>query len=153
MADSQTAELLAAAASRLLGRGRLELAREVAGEALAEDPDCANAHSVLHVVCDELGQWPEGLAHARRAVELLPGSAQLRYNLALSTLRLDDYRTGFELMEARFDKPDWTGLATPPAALPSATECCGPANRWMENGCWWSPSRDTASSGPIELSF
>ena len=105
------AEVLALAAGHLLDRGRLELAHEVAATALAEDNSCANAHSVMHVVCDERGDWQSGIAHARRAAELLPGSPQLRYNLALSTLRLDDYRTGFALMEARLDKPDWTGLA------------------------------------------
>src|SRR5207302_4463244 len=49
------------------------------------------------------------------AVELRPGSPQLRYNLALSHLRLDDYPTGFSLMEGRIDKPDWTGLAIAPS--------------------------------------
>ena len=107
--------MLALAAKHLLDRGRLDLAREVAAAALAEDDACANAHSVMHVVCDELGDWVAGLGHARRAAELLPGSAQLRYNLALSALRLDDYRTGFALMEARLDKPDWTGLAIAPS--------------------------------------
>jgi len=48
-------------------------------------------------------------------VELLPGSPQLRYNLALSTLRLDDYPAGFALTEARIDKPDWTVLAIAPS--------------------------------------
>ena len=62
--------------------------------ALAEDARCANAHSVMHVVCDELGEWVAGLGHARRAAELQLASAQLRYNLALSALRLIDYRNG-----------------------------------------------------------
>jgi len=106
---------LAHSAKYLLERGRLELARKVANVALAEDADCADAHSVMHVICDEVGEWVEGLRHARRAAELIPGSAQLRYNLALSALRLDDYRTGFALMEARIDKPDWTGLAIAPS--------------------------------------
>ena len=109
------AEILALAARHLLDRGRLDLAREVAGAALGEDDRCANAHSVMHVVCDEIGEWVAGLGHARRAAELQPKSAQLRYNLALSALRLDDYRTGFALMEARIDKPDWTGLAIAPS--------------------------------------
>jgi ADP-heptose:LPS heptosyltransferase len=48
-------------------------------------------------------------------VELAPTSPQLKYNLALATLRLDDYQTGFALLEARLDKPDWTGLAIAPS--------------------------------------
>ena len=109
------AEVLALAARHLLDRGRVELAHDVAAAALAEDPACANAHSVMHVVCDELGKWVKGLSHARRAAELQPKSAQLRYNFALSALRLDDYGIGFEWMEARIDKPDWTGLAIAPS--------------------------------------
>jgi hypothetical protein len=110
-------EILSDAASKLLKIGRLDLARTVAELALAEDSGCASAHNVLAVVCDALAQWQEGQEHGRRAVELLPGSPQLRYNLALSTLRLDDYPTGFALMEARIDKPDWTALAIAPSRV------------------------------------
>jgi tetratricopeptide (TPR) repeat protein len=95
------AEILAGAAKALLELGRLDLARRVAGLALTEDSRCANGHRILTVVHEALAEWSEGHEHGRRAVELLPGSPQLRYNLALSTLRLDDYRTGFALMEAR----------------------------------------------------
>jgi tetratricopeptide (TPR) repeat protein len=109
------AEILAGAAKALLELGRLDLARTVAGLALAEDGECANGHSVLAVVHEALAEWHEGLEHGRRAAELLPASPQLRYNLALSTLRLDDYGIGFSLMEARIDKPDWTGLAIAPS--------------------------------------
>jgi tetratricopeptide (TPR) repeat protein len=87
---SVSAEILAGAAAKLLELGRLDLARTVGELALSEDSGCANAHSVLAVVCEALAQWRQGLEHGRRAVELLPDSPQLRYNLALSTLRLDD---------------------------------------------------------------
>ena len=109
------AEVLAAAAKNLLELGRLDLARKLTDLALVEDRRCANAHSVLAGVHEARAEWREGLEHGRRAAELLPGAPQLRYNLALSTLRLDDYRTGFSLMEARIDKPDWTGLAIAPS--------------------------------------
>ncbi len=112
---SVPAEILAAAAAKLLELGRLGLARTVAELALSEDSDSANAHSVLAVVCEALAQWRQGLEHGRRAVELLPDAPQLRYNLGLSTLRLGDYPAGFSLMEARIDKPDWTALAIAPS--------------------------------------
>jgi hypothetical protein len=112
---SVSAEILAGAAAKLLELGRLDLARTVGELALSEDSGCANAHSVLAVVCEALAQWRQGLEHGRRAVELLPDSPQLRYNLALSTLRLDDYPAGFALMEARIGKPDWTALAIAPS--------------------------------------
>src|SRR5438034_3332006 len=109
------AEILAFAAKQLLELGRLDLAQKLADLALAEDSGCANAHSVLAVVHEAQAEWRQGLEHGRRAAELLPGSAQLTYNLALSSLRLDDDRSGFALMEARIDKPDWTGLAIAPS--------------------------------------
>ena len=109
------AEILAAAAKNLLDLGRLDLARHVGGLAVAENAQCANAHSVLGVVHDALAEWQDGFEHSRRAVELQPGSPQLEYNLALSTLRLDDYAKGFAWMEARIDKPDWTGFAIAPS--------------------------------------
>lgn len=105
------AEILAAAGKHLLEHGRPDLARKTAELALAEDDECANGHSVLAAALDAMAEWCAGLEHARRAAELVPGSPQLKYNLALSTLRLDEYRRGFALMEARIDKPDWTGLA------------------------------------------
>lgn len=111
------AEILALAAQALLKLGRIDLARGTARLALTADEACASAHSVLAVAHDELGEWREGQLQGRRAVELLPTSPQLRYNLALSTLRLDDYAAGFGLHEARIDKPDWTGLAIAPSRL------------------------------------
>lgn len=109
------AEILAGTAKRLLEAGRPDLARTLAGLAVGEHAGCANAHSVLGVACGELGEWWAGLEHARRAAALLPTSAQLQYNLALTLLRLGEYREGFALMEARLDKPDWTGFATAPS--------------------------------------
>src|ERR1700730_9633665 len=94
------AEILAAAAKNLLDLGRLDLARHVGGLAVAENAQCANAHSVLGVVHDALAEWQDGVEHSQRAVELQPDSPQLKYNLALSTLRLDDYAKGFAWMEA-----------------------------------------------------
>jgi hypothetical protein len=109
------AEVLAEGAKHLLDLGRLDLARVLADLAVTEDSNSANGHSVLSAVYDEAAEWLMGLEHARRAVAAQPASPQLKYNLALSTLRLDDYQAGFSLMEARIDKPDWTGLAIAPS--------------------------------------
>lgn len=111
-----SATILAGAAAKLLELGRLDPARRVGALARSEDTGCANAHSVLAVVvCEALARWQQGLEHGRRAVELMPDAPQLRYNLALSTLRLGDYSAGFDLIEARIDKPDWTPLAIAPS--------------------------------------
>ncbi len=123
------AEILAAAAKNLLDLGRLDLARHISGLALAENAQCANAHSVQGVVHDALAEWQDGLDHARRAVELQPGFPQLEYNLALSTLRLDDYAKGFALMEARIANRTGPGLRLLPVAPPSAIGCRAPEIR------------------------
>jgi hypothetical protein len=119
-AASLPAEILARAAVKLIELDRLDLAQTIAELALTEDSGCANAHSVLAVVCEAFARWEQGHEHGRRAVGLMPDAPQLRYNLALSTLRLDDYLAGFALMEARIDKPDWTPLAIAPSR---AAEC------------------------------
>ncbi len=80
---SISAEILAGAAAKLFDLGRLDLARTVAELALSQDSGCANAHSVLAVVCEALTQWQQGLEHGRRAAELVPDAPQLRYNLGL----------------------------------------------------------------------
>jgi ADP-heptose:LPS heptosyltransferase len=125
---SLPAEILVAAATKLIELGRLEPARTLAALALEEDDRCANAHSALAVVCDATTQWQKGIEHGRHAVELMPESPQLRYNLALSTLRLDDYPAGFALMEARIDKPDWTALATAPSRAAERHRLLRPAD-------------------------
>jgi len=51
---------LAGAANKLLELDRLDLARTIAELALKEDSGCANAESVLAVVCDALAQWRQG---------------------------------------------------------------------------------------------
>ena len=112
--------------------------------ALAEDPACANAHSVMHVVCDELGKWVKGLSHARRAAELQPKSAQLRYNFALSALRLDDYGIGFEWMEgarrqARLDRARdraQPGRRTPPSAAAGRADDWKTHSGGLRAGAW-----------------
>jgi len=58
--NSVPAEILAGAANKLLELDRLDLARTIAELALKEDSGCANAESVLAVVCDALAQWRQG---------------------------------------------------------------------------------------------
>jgi hypothetical protein len=57
-------EILTDAASKLLEIGRLDLARTVVQLALAEESGYANAHSVLAVICDTLGQGKRGRSTA-----------------------------------------------------------------------------------------
>jgi hypothetical protein len=100
---SAPAEILAGAAAKLLELGRLDPARTIAELALSEDSGCANSHSVFAVVCEALAQWQQGLGARPTCRGAAAGAPQLRYNLALSTLRLGDYPAGFAVLQARVD--------------------------------------------------
>ena len=41
---------------------------------MAENAQCADAYHVLGVVHNTLAEWHDGVEHAERPVELLPGS-------------------------------------------------------------------------------
>jgi ADP-heptose:LPS heptosyltransferase len=94
---------------------RNDLAAKIAAHIVAESDNSADAHSLLADTLDQLGQWPDALAHWQRAADLAPQSPVAAFNLALALLRLGEHERGSRLYEARIDKPDWTGFS----ALPS----------------------------------
>jgi tetratricopeptide (TPR) repeat protein len=102
----------AAKARYLLGVGSLEQAQLLAEQALAEDEDSADTHSLVASILDQRGEWHASLAHLRRAHELMPNGPQVRLNLAMALLRLGSYHEGLPLYEARLDKTTWSGFAT-----------------------------------------
>jgi tetratricopeptide (TPR) repeat protein len=104
-------KLLTASALQFLRLGRLDVAESLIERALTEDECWANEQSLLANIIDRRGDW-QGLARLRQAHVLAPDSPQGRLNLALALLRLDDYREGFALYEARLDKSIWPGFAT-----------------------------------------
>jgi hypothetical protein len=105
-------KLLTASARQFLRLGRLDLAEALVERALTEDECCADAQSLLANITDRRGDWQGSLVHLRRAYALAPDAPQVRLNLALALLRLEEYREGFALYEARIDKPTWSGFAT-----------------------------------------
>lgn len=46
--------------------------REIAGELLAQDPDCAAYHEAMGTALRQLGEYPIGEKHLKRAIELEP---------------------------------------------------------------------------------
>ena len=78
----------AAKARYLLGVGSLEQAQPLAEQALAEDEDSADTHSLVASILDQRGEWEASLAHLWRAHELMPDGPQVRLNLAMAQLRL-----------------------------------------------------------------
>lgn len=49
--------------------------REVAGELLAQDPDCADYHEAMGTALRQLGEYSTGEKHLKRAIELDPEEA------------------------------------------------------------------------------
>lgn len=107
--------ILLSCTQQLLRLGRHDLAAKIAAHILAENEDSADAHSLLAGILDQLGQWPDALAHWHHATRLAPQSPVAAFNLSLALLRVGDHERGSRLYEARIDKPDWTGCS----ALPS----------------------------------
>jgi len=105
-------QLLTATAREFLRLGRLDLAEALVERALTEDECCADAQSLLANITDRRGDWEGSLVHLRRAYALAPAAPQVRLNLALALLRLEEYREGFTLYEARIEKATWSGFAT-----------------------------------------
>src|SRR5262249_25423181 len=102
----------AAKARYLLGVGSLDQAQLLAEQALAEDEDSADTHSLVASILDCRGEWQASLDHLRRAHDLMPDGPQVRLNLAMALLRLGNYHEGLPLYEARLDKTTWSGFAT-----------------------------------------
>ncbi len=102
----------AAKARYLLRVGSLDEAQLVAEQALAEDEDSADIHSLVASILDVRGEWQASLAHLRRAYDLMPDGPQVRLNLAMALLRLGNYPDGLALYEAHLDKTTWSGFAT-----------------------------------------
>jgi tetratricopeptide (TPR) repeat protein len=105
--------ILADSARRLLGLERLDLARALSDLALSENKLDADALSVAAHILDRQGEWKKSLAQLWEAHTLSPEAPQGRLNLAMALLRFGDYREGFALYEARVDKKNWSGFATP----------------------------------------
>lgn len=105
--------ILADCARRFLGLERLDLARALSDLALSESKLDADALSVAAHILDRQGEWKKSLAHLWEAHTLSPEAPQGRLDLAMALLRFGDYREGFALYEARVDKKNWSGFATP----------------------------------------
>ncbi|MFZ2068653.1 MAG: hypothetical protein WAV27_21985 [Xanthobacteraceae bacterium] len=99
-------------ARQLFEAGEIGVAQALAEQALAEDDQSADCHSLIASILDRRGEWVFSLAHRRRAHALMPAAPQVRLNLAMALLRNGNYAEGLTLYESRLDKPAWSGFAT-----------------------------------------
>jgi len=82
-----------------LRQGRLEMAQEKLNTALTFDPDYVNAHTVLAVLYEQIGDAPKAEEHYKRAAQLKPksGAEQNNYGTFLCKVgRYDDAQSYFD---------------------------------------------------------
>ncbi len=77
----------------------LEFLAEVLGLEVRDRPANAAALVTLGMVLTQLGRYPEGLEVDRRLVELAPGDATARYNLACSLCLTGDRDGALDQLE------------------------------------------------------
>ena len=124
-------------------RGDLAAARAELTPLLAEQPEHADAHSLMGYVLGQLGQLPAALQHLERAVALRPEWADARYNLGAALLvqrrtrardrgapreREARSRGGAELRNARNRAPR-AGRPRGRAGEPAARDCAAAPDR------------------------
>lgn len=102
-------DLLLNQANGLLQQGDAAAALPLLQQAIAQHPRHAPLHDALGVVCSELREAEQAEAALRRAVELAPGQARFRQNLAYLQLARGHWPAGWENLEARLQRPPAAG--------------------------------------------
>ena len=88
-------------ATLLLERGETHEPLALARYAVDRAPSHAAAHNAVGVALERAGDLPGALDSYRRAVDLAPESADLRFNLATALLALGHWTEGWKAYEAR----------------------------------------------------
>lgn len=101
--------------------GRLDEAVAFYRRALERDPRNAHASHNLAAVSVRKGDTTTAQAFFARAAEANPDFPLARYNAALMALLNQDFESGWEGYELRFEVPPWRGSLTP-TRLPRAED-------------------------------
>lgn len=137
MADERAAEFIRQALEHLRA-DRFPQAAQFAREAIELDPKSGEAYGALGVALAQMGRTSEATDALRKSVELLPGDAKLRYNLAAHLFRTGDqegalrqvraaleiqpsHRSALELLrhlERRSPSPTLSSPTPPPVQAP-----------------------------------
>lgn len=137
MADERAAEFIRQALEHLRA-DRFPQAAEFARQAIELDPSSGEAYGALGVALAQMGRTAEATDAFKRSVELLPGDAKLRYNLAAHLFRTGDqegalrevraaleiqpsHRSALELLrqlERRSPSPTLSSPTPPPIQAP-----------------------------------
>jgi type IV pilus assembly protein PilF len=125
IASSQTSDEQAAQANLNLGaaylrEGNPQLALEKLERALDQNPRLADAHSVIAIAYDQLGQPDEAEKHYRRATQLAPDNPAAANSYAVFLCRQNRWRDARPYFEKAANNPRY---ATPAVALTNAGTC------------------------------
>lgn len=89
MADERAAQFTRQALEHLRA-DRFPQAAEFARQAVELDPESGEAHGALGIALAHMGRTAEATDALKRSVELLPGDAKARYNLAAHLFRIGE---------------------------------------------------------------
>ena len=101
-------------------QGQLKLAMEKAQKAIALNPKLADAHSLLALIHEQVGQNEESEQHHKRAVELQPKSGSMNNNYGAFLCRRERYAEADARFAAALADPFYE---TPEAALANRGSC------------------------------
>lgn len=90
MADERAAQFTRQALEHLRA-DRFPQAAEFARQAVELDPESGEAHGALGIALAQMGRTAEATDALKRSVELLPGDAKARYNLAAHLFRIGEH--------------------------------------------------------------
>jgi type IV pilus assembly protein PilF len=130
MVSTEKTDPIAAAKTNLglakgyYAQGQLKLAMEKCEKAIALNPKLFDAHSLLALIHEQVGQSQESEQHHKRAVELAPKSGSMNNNYGAFLCRRGRYEEADARFAAALADPFYE---TPEAALSNRGSC---AMRW-----------------------
>ena len=101
-------------------QGQLKVALEKAQKAVTLDPKLAEAHSLLALIHEQIGQLPESEQHHKRAVELAPKDGSMNNNYGAFLCRQARYEEADARFAVALKDPFYE---TPEAALANRGSC------------------------------
>ena len=126
MVSTEKTDPLAAARTNLglakgyYAQGQLKLAMEKCEKAIALNPKLFDAHSLLALIHEQVGQSQESEQHHKRAVELAPKSGSMNNNYGAFLCRRGRYEEADARFAAALADPFYE---TPEAALSNRGSC------------------------------
>lgn len=118
--DEQAAQANLNLGAAYLREGNPQLALEKLERALDQNPRLADAHSVIAIAYDQLGQPDDAEKHYRRATQLAPDNPAAANSYAVFLCRQNRWRDARPYFEKAASNPRYT---TPAVALTNAGTC------------------------------